>query len=148
MTRQLSGADVAQRLAGSVPGAALSWSDDEVRVAPESLVAACRFLKESPDLAMDYLTAVTAVDYVERFEVVYHMMSLSLNHSVVLKTDVFGRDDVAVPSVVEVWQGADLQEREVWDLMGVRFTGHPNMKRILTWEGFEGHPLRRDNLGG
>ena len=97
---------------------------------------------------MDYLTAVTAVDYVERFEVVYHMMSLSLNHSVVLKTDVFGRDDVAVPSVVEVWQGADLQEREVWDLMGVRFTGHPNMKRILTWEGFEGHPLRRDNLGG
>ena len=148
MTRRLSGADVAQKLAGSVPVAALSWSDDEVRIAPDHLVAACRFLKESPDLAMDYLAAVTAVDYVERFEVVYHLTSLSLNHALVVKTEVFGRDDVAVPSVVEVWQAADLQEREVWDLMGVRFIGHPNMKRILTWEGFEGHPLRRDHLGG
>ena len=148
MTRQLSGAEVAQQLAGSAPGAALSWSDDEVRVAPERLVAACRFLKESPDFAMDYLAAVTAVDYVERFEVVYHLASLSLNHALVLKTEAFGREDVAVPSVVEVWQGADLQEREVWDLIGVRFTGHPNMKRVLTWEGFEGHPLRRDHLGG
>ena len=148
MTRQLTGAEVAPRLQESVPNAVLSWDGGEIRTDPATLVPVCTFLKESPDLAMDYLVAVTGVDYVERFELVYHLASLSRNHSLVLKTQVFGREDVAVPSVVGVWAGAELQEREVWDLVGVSFTGHPNMKRILTWEGFEGHPLRRDHLGG
>ena len=59
----------------------------------------------------------------------------------------YGRERPEAPSVVSVWKGAELQEREVWDLLGVRFEGHPNMKRILLWEGFEGHPLRRDYVG-
>ena len=148
MTRELSGAEVASRLQGSVAGAVVSGSGADVRVSPEHLVPVCRFLKETPDLAMDYLVAVTGVDYAERFEVVYHLASLSHNHSLVVRTEVFGREDLEVPSVVDVWRGAELQEREVWDLVGIAFAGHPNMKRILTWEGFEGHPLRKDHLGG
>ena len=90
--------------------------------------------------------ALTAVDYIDYFEVVYRLTSLRHNHSAVLKTRVYERDEPVVPSVVPVWKGADLQEREVFDLMGVRFEGHPDLKRIPTWEGFEGHPLRKDFL--
>jgi NADH-quinone oxidoreductase subunit C len=105
-------------------------------------------MKETPGLGMDYLVSVTGVDYIDHFEVVYHLASLAHNHATVLKARVYDRETPTVPSVVSVWQGADLQEREVWDLMGVAFTGHPNMKRILTWEGFPGHPLQKTHLGG
>ena len=90
---------------------------------------------------------MSAVDYIEYFELVYHLLSMRKNHSAVIKTRVFDREAPSVPSVIDVWRGADLQEREIWDLMGVSFDGHPNMKRVLLWEGFEGHPLRKDYLG-
>ena len=147
MTRALAASDVAERLQG-VAGGPVTAAGGEVRVAPESLVAVCRYLKEEPAFAMDYLSSITGVDYMDSFEVVYHLTSLTHNHSLVLKTTLRGRDDVEAPSLTGVWQAADLQEREVWDLMGVRFSGHPNMKRVLTWEGFPGHPLRKDHLGG
>jgi NADH:ubiquinone oxidoreductase subunit C len=86
------------------------------------------------------------VDFVEYFEVVYHLTSLSRQQTAIVKARVFGREAPSLPSVYHVWRGADFQEREIWDLMGVRFEGHPNMKRIMLWEGFEGHPLRRDYL--
>ena len=60
---------------------------------------------------------------------------------------LYGREEPELPSVISVWRGADLQEREVWDLMGIRFEGHPNMKRIMLWERFPGHPHRKDFLG-
>ena len=148
MTRALQGAEVVERLQGVAADAVTAAAEGELRVTPESLVAVCRYLKETPELAMDYLSSITGVDYLDSFEVVYHLTSLTHNHSLVLKTTLRGRDDVEAPSVIEVWQAADLQEREVWDLMGVRFTGHPNLKRVLTWEGFPGHPLRKDHLGG
>ena len=148
MTRALSASGVAERLQGVAEGAVIGVDGNEVRVATEALVAVCRYLKEEPDLAMDYLSSITGVDCLDSFEVVYHLTSLTHNHSLVLKTTLHGRDDVEAPSLTEVWQAADLQEREVWDLMGVRFTGHPNLKRVLTWEGFPGHPLRKDHLGG
>ena len=148
MTRALSASGVAERLQGVAEGAVIGVDGNEVRVATEALVAVCRYLKEEPDLAMDYLSSITGVDCLDSFEVVYHLTSLTHNHSLVLKTTLRGRDDVEAPSLTEVWQAADLQEREVWDLMGVRFTGHPNLKRVLTWEGFPGHPLRKDHLGG
>ena len=75
---------------------------------------------------------------------VYHLTSISHNQSLVIKTRIFDREDPVVPSVISLWRGADYQEREVWDLMGIRFTGHPNPKRIMLWEGFPGHPLRKD----
>ncbi len=84
--------------------------------------------------------------FIDRFELIYHLLSMRRNHRVVLKTLWTGRGDPSMPSVTSVWRGADLQEREVWDLMGIRFEGHPNLKRVLLWEGFEGHPLRKDFL--
>jgi len=92
------------------------------------------------------LSAITAVDYVEYFELIYHLTSISRNYSAALKTRRYGRDDPIVPSVTSVWKGAEMQEREVYDLMGIRFSGHPNLRRILLWEGFNGYPLRRDYL--
>ena len=86
------------------------------------------------------------MDYIEHIEVVYHLTSLKLLHTAVVKTKLYGREDLSLPSVYQVWRGADFQEREIWDLMGVDFQGHPNMKRIMLWEGFEGHPLRKDYL--
>ncbi len=148
MTTQLRGEEVGQRLQAAFPDAVTSWDDDVVRIEPDAIIEVCQFLKDTPDLDMDFLSSITGVDYVESFEVVYHLTSLTHNHSLVLKTTLYGRDDVELPSVMVVWKGADLQEREIWDLMGIVFTGHPNMKRILTWEGFPGHPLRKDHLGG
>ena len=147
MTKSLFGEEVARRIDEALPGAVVRHSRTDVWVAPDSLLETARFLKETLDLDFGYLTAVTAVDYVEYFEIVYHLLSMSHNQSVVLKTECYGRDEPTVPSVVSLWQGADIQEREIWDLMGVRFDGHPNMKRILLWEGFPGHPLRKDYLG-
>ena len=144
MTRELLGEEVARRINEAHPGAATRFDQTDVWITAESVLRVARFLKDTPDLDFAFLTAVTAVDYVEYFELVYHLLSMRHNKSTVIKTRCYGRDDPVVPSVVDVWQGADLQEREVWDLMGVWFLDHPNMKRILLWEGFPGHPLRKD----
>ncbi|MFN3974434.1 MAG: NADH-quinone oxidoreductase subunit C [Dehalococcoidia bacterium] len=147
MTKPLSASELARQVEGAVPGAVVEGRGNDLWVRPERILEVCRFLKETPGLDFDYLVAITGVDYIEYFEVVYHLVSLRHNHSVVLKTRLYGRDGPTLPSLVSLWQGADLQEREVYDLMGVHFAGHPNLKRILTWEGFPGHPLRKDHLG-
>ena len=147
MTRRLSGEELAQRIEEAVPGAVEEVQGEAVWVRPERLREVCRFLREDPSLAMEYLNAISAVDRLEYFEVVYHLSSLRHNHMAVLKVRAYPREDPVVPSVVSVWPGADFQEREVWDLMGVRFEGHPNLKRLLLWEEFPGHPLRKDFLG-
>ena len=146
MTTALTGSRLAERINEKHPGVALEWNERDVWVEPQSLETVARLLRDDEKLDFNFLTAVTGVDYIEHFELVYHLVSLRRNHSAVLKARVYGRDDPVVPSVVDVWKGADLQEREVWDLMGVRFEGHPNMKRILLWEDFPGHPLRKDYL--
>ena len=106
----------------------------------------CEFLRDDEALDFRALVALNAVDYVDYFEVVYRLVSYRHNHATVLKVRVYERDEPSVPSVTSVWKGAELQEREVYDLMGVAFDGHPNLKRVFLWEGFEGHPLRRDFL--
>ncbi|MEX0788343.1 MAG: NADH-quinone oxidoreductase subunit D [Anaerolineales bacterium] len=97
------------------------------------------------DLGYSYLTSLTGVDYLpdSKMEVVYHACSMTGGAPLVFKTQV-PRDSAVVPSLVSVFPGADFQEREAWDLLGIRFAGHPNLRRILMWEGFEGHPLRKD----
>jgi NADH-quinone oxidoreductase subunit C len=108
------------------------------------LLVLATWLKDTPELEFESLTSISAVDYIEYFEVVYHLLSMKRNQSLVLKTRVYDRNEPTLASVIEVWRGAELQEREIWDLIGIRFEGHPNMKRILLWEDFPGHPLRKD----
>ncbi len=97
------------------------------------------------ELGYDYLSSVTAVDYLpdDKFEVVYHAYKTTGGPGLNFKVQV-PRDQPVVPSLVSIYPGAEFQEREAWDLMGIRFQGHPDLRRILTWEGFEGHPLRKD----
>jgi NADH-quinone oxidoreductase subunit C len=114
----------------------------------EHIVAVARMLKTDPRWQMDFCSCVTAVDYLKEgyIEVVYHLYSVALKHGpVVLK--VRAPRDLAqceVPSLTPVWRGCEFQEREAYDLFGVRFTGHPDLRRILMWDEFRDHPLRKD----
>ncbi|MBI5294856.1 MAG: NADH-quinone oxidoreductase subunit D [Chloroflexi bacterium] len=98
------------------------------------------------ELGYDHLTAVTGVDYLPegKMEVVYNAFKTTGGPVLTFKVQVPRIDPVEVPSVTSVWPGAEFQEREAWDLMGIKFTNHPDLRRILMWEGFEGHPLRKD----
>ena len=113
------------------------------------IVAPCQFIQViwalRDEFGYDYLSSITAVDYLPEdcIEIVYHLYRSIGGPALVLKVKT-SRTDSAVPSLVNLYPGAELQEREVWDLLGVQFTGHPDLRRILTWEGFAGHPLRKD----
>ncbi|HEY5728665.1 MAG TPA: NADH-quinone oxidoreductase subunit D [Anaerolineales bacterium] len=98
------------------------------------------------EFGFDLLTAVTAVDYLpdNKMEVVYHAYKTTGGPGLVFRVQVERVDPIEVPSLIDVYPGADLQEREAWDLFGIKFTGHPDLRRILMWEGYEGHPLRKD----
>ena len=122
--------------------------DDEVLVTPESWLAAARYLRDDSECAMNQFVDLTAVDYPERepavprFEVLVFVRSLAKKHRVRLKTRV--RDGQDLDSLTPVWGGADWTEREVWDMFGVRFAGHPDLRRILMYDEFVGYPLRKD----
>jgi NADH-quinone oxidoreductase subunit C len=146
MTKLLSGPEVAARLAERFPSLTFETKTDSVIVPANELQPIATFLSDDPQLDFKYLISVTAVDRLEYFEVVYHLQSLSKNHLAVLMVVATDHDAPEVPSVVPVWQGAHLQEREVYDLMGIRFEGHPDMRRVFLWDGFPGHPLRKDFL--
>ena len=146
MTISLSGWEVAKQITRQFPDAISGISDRAVLVKSENLFEVAEYLKNSPEFECDYLINITAVDYYDYFEVIYQLTSIRYNHSLVLKTRCYGRDNPTLPSVVRLWRGADFQEREIHDLMGVSFEGHPNLKPIVLWEGFKGHPLRKDYL--
>ena len=118
----------------------------EMRVDRSRLVEVLKTLRDHPDLACDLLLDICGVDYPDRdqrFEVVYHLTSLDKGHRFRLKVPV-AEDEPSVPSAGGIWKAADWFEREAWDMMGIRFDGHPNLRRILTHEAFQGHPLRKD----
>ena len=144
MTVALSGKEIASQLEERFPGSIVESDPKSLVVKSDFLLAITTFLKDTPDLDFDYLNYITAIDYYDHFEVVYQLTSTEHNHSLVLKTRCYQRDNPVLPSVISLWQGADFQEREIYDLMGIKFEGHPNMKRIVLWEGFKGHPLRKD----
>lgn len=146
MTVALSGKEIASRLEEKFPGSIEASNQDSLVIKSDALLPVAAFLRDTENLKFDYLNYVTAVDYYSYFEVVYQMTSLEHNHSVIIKTRCYDRENPVVPSVIGLWQAADFQEREIYDLMGIKFEGHPNMKRIFLWEGFPGHPLRRDYL--
>jgi len=171
------------RIEGAVPGAKLELVPNEapcnqpsLLVDPAHAAAIARYLKETPELRLDYASNVTGVDWPDRvdktkvkvkklidgvekeveetietkkagyLEVVYHLYSMELKHGpVVLRLRTKNRTEgVHLPSLTPVWRGCELQEREVFDLYGVRFDGHPDLRRILMWDEFKDHPMRKD----
>ena len=148
MTRMLGVDELAQSIQERLPNAVEEQGEGAVWVRPQLVLEVARLLHDDPRLCFNYLNSISAVDFIDHFEVVYHLTSLEHNHSAVVKARVHGRESPSLPSVVSVWPGADFQEREIWDLMGVAFEGHPNLKRIMLWEGFPGHPLRKDFIQG
>ena len=143
--KAVAGDELAEKLRSAVAGSVVEWDGVVVWIDPTSVEDVARFLRDDPESDFQFLNSISAVDFIEHFEVVYHLTSLSRQQTAVVKTKVFGREDLSLPSVYHVWRGADFQEREIWDLMGIHFEGHPNMKRIMLWEGYQGHPLRKDH---
>ena len=144
MTSLLSSHLIATHLNTVHPELRVNPSETFLVIEPAEIDMVCNSLKR--DYQMDLLSSITAVDFVEYFELVYHLTSIATNTRCVIKTRCYDRKSPSVPSVTSVWKGAELQEREIYDLMGVKFKNHPNLKRILLWEGFQGHPLRKDFL--
>ncbi|MHB0877566.1 MAG: NADH-quinone oxidoreductase subunit C [Anaerolineae bacterium] len=121
----------------------LEGMDFTVTLAAERVAEVARYLRE--DCGFDFLSNLGGVDWPDRFEVVYHLYStMNPLPPLVVKVALPNKAEPQLPSVVSVWQGADLQEREAYDMFGIVFAGHPKLERILTWEGFPGHPLRKD----
>ncbi|HZZ73030.1 MAG TPA: NADH-quinone oxidoreductase subunit C [Pirellulales bacterium] len=152
-----------QKFGDQITGANLENLDPWIEVAPAGLVAVCRYLRDEPDLRFDMLSCISGVDYFEadakkavkvawqpHTEVVYHLWSVPFRRTLVLKVILprWKNDQPGelpeVPTVSGIWSTADWHEREVYDLSGVNFLGHPSLRRILCPEDWVGHPLRRD----
>jgi NADH-quinone oxidoreductase subunit C len=152
-----------KRFGDKITGSKLDALDPWIEVSPAGLVEVCTYLRDEPDLRFNYLNCITAVDYLEtdpkkaakvswqpHLELVYHLWSVPNRVSLVVKVmlprwkgDAPG-ELPEVPTVSEIWRTADWHEREVYDLSGVRFIGHPNLRRILCPEDWVGYPLRKD----
>ncbi len=156
-------AGLKQQFGEKITGGNLDALDPWVEVAAEATVEVSRFLRDDPKLKFDYLNCISAVDYFHtdekkaqkadwepHLEIVYHLFSMPFKHSLVIKVMLPRWQNDAeqqlpeMPSVAEVWSTANWHEREIYDLMGVQFTGHPNLRRILCPEDWVGHPLRKD----
>jgi NADH-quinone oxidoreductase subunit C len=123
----------------------LKAKDPSIAVEPAAIVDVCRFLHDQPDLYFDALSNQSGVDYKAKgiIQVVYHLYSYPHRHSIVLKVDT-PRDNPVVPTVEGVWKAANWLEREIYDLLGVIFEGHSDLRRIMMPEDWIGHPLRKD----
>jgi NADH-quinone oxidoreductase subunit C len=142
-----SGHPWVRSLSAGVPGSVVSAKEFAgqvtVVVRRENVAEVARHLKDKEDFR--YCVDVTAVDWKKReprFDVVYHFYSFTKNDRIRVKCGA--ADGEEVPSIASVYLAADWPERETWDMFGIRFAGHPDLRRILTWEGFHGHPLRKD----
>jgi NADH:ubiquinone oxidoreductase subunit C len=116
----------------------------EVIVAPQDFRKLCESLRSEETLRFDYLINMTAVDYPDHIVLVYHLHSSSLGHTLVLKQKVTDREKAEADTVSDLWLTAEYQEREVFDLFGVHFRGHKDMRRIFLEDHWVGHPLRKD----
>ncbi len=144
------GSPVLRRLIEARPdalrGTHADHGDATALVDAAALVDVMHFVRDDEALAFEMLTDVTAVDYMgeePRFEMVYHLYSVARNHRLRVKARV-PESPAEISSLVALWPSADWMEREVWDMYGIRFIGHPDLRRILLYEEFEGHPLRKD----
>jgi NADH-quinone oxidoreductase subunit C len=137
------------RLESALPGAVFEQAhaidQPTLVVAPDRLVDTCRVLRDDPELGFALLADVSSVDFwpaEPRFEVVYHLASIAHRERLRLKVRV--ASDGTVPTVQEIWPSANWLEREVWDMMGIVFDRHPELRRLLMPDDWEGHPLRKD----
>jgi NADH-quinone oxidoreductase subunit C len=148
----MDASSIIDTLTAAVPGASFeagaSVDFATVYVPAQHLVATCRTLREHPSLRFNVLIEVTAADYLPReprFEVVYHLLSIPNRHRVRLKVRVASNEiNGVVPTVQSVWPAAGWPEREVWDMFGIVFAGHGDLRRLLMPEDWEGHPARKD----
>ena len=149
-----------QRFDAAITGSNLQALDPWIEVAPQSLPEVCRCLRDEPDLRFNLLNCISGVDYLQtdpkrkidgppHLELLYHLTSLIHRHRLVLKVSLPRWKEAEgqlpeVPTVSDFWSTANWHEREVFDLIGIRFTGHPDLRRILCPEDWAGHPLRKD----
>ncbi len=119
--------------------------DPFIVIKPDALVETCQFLHDDADLAFDCLSNMSGVDYFkeDKIQVVLHLYSYTHRHMIVVKIDV-PREDPSMPSIERVWKAANWLEREIYDLLGVVFSGHSDLRRLLMPEDWIGHPLRKD----
>ena len=113
-------------------------------VNPSKLHELAKQLKEDTDTSFDYMFCQTGIDWEENLEVVYHLRSTSQNHEIVVRTQIADRENPTVDSVYDLWKTADFHEREIFDLLGIRFNNHPDLRRIFLDDNWEGFPLRKD----
>jgi NADH-quinone oxidoreductase subunit C len=138
-------AHISAALGGDIVATDIRHGELMAEVRREAIVRACTFLRDDPKCLFKMLSDICGVDYPDRklrFDVVYNLSSLKLNQRIRLKVQT--DEETPVPSVTGVWPAADWFEREAWDLFGVYFSDHPDLRRLLTDYGFEGHPLRKD----
>jgi NADH-quinone oxidoreductase subunit C len=141
-------AALAQRFGAAVLRTDVIWGETTVYVTRESLHDIVQWLHDEPTERYDYLVDVTAVEYRDAarpLEVVWHLRALGHRRFLRLKVELARRGDLWVPSVMDIYSGADWLERECYDMFGIRFEGHPDLRRLLMWDGYrEGYPLRKD----
>lgn len=139
------GEQIADALPQAVTSFAIAHGELTVHIRVEQLPAILSYLCKDPNCRFSQLIDITAADYpgrAERFDLIYHLLSVHQNQRIRVKTPI--AEDVAAPSVAGLFPAANWYEREVFDMFGISFTGHPDLRRILTDYGFEGHPLRKD----
>ncbi len=145
----MDNAGVVARIKSSFPKQIIAESEfrgeQRITINKDAMLTFMRFLHDDEELNYDFLCDIVGVDYrprKPRFEVVYVLFSMRDFHRLVVKLPV--EEGEEIPSVIDIWKTADWQEREVFDMLGIRFEGHPDLRRILTWDDFDGHPLRKD----
>jgi len=164
--------EIKAAIEAAVPGAGVEIitnpsvsGQHSLRLAPATAVAVAAFLRDDAELSLDFLSNATGVDWLDKevsekvkvtrtvvktvdgyLEAVYHLFSVSKKHGpVVIRMRTENRSDqVELPSLTPIWRGAEFQEREIFDLYGIVFTGHPDLRRLLMWDEFKDHPMRRD----
>jgi NADH-quinone oxidoreductase subunit C len=144
-TVTLPGSQVAERINARAPGSVAEVTDGFVVLDAASMFDAMLAIRDDAHLDGKFLAQMCSVDMITRIDVVYHFSSLAQNHIFEVKVSA-DHERPSVASISPLWVGAWLQEREIYDMMGVEFTGHPSLTRLLLWDGFPGHPLRKDFL--
>ena len=136
--------EIKQDLESKFHGVGIVIEGASLVIPKEKWFEIARYLKEDPEYQLDFLSSVTGTDFVQHLETAYHFYSITKpagQLAIKVRTE---RDNGHIPSVTPIWRSAEFQEREIYDLVGIHFDGHPDLRRILMWEGFKHHPMRKD----